>query len=125
MYRDADFDSANATLHCLSSRSFPANDVDSLWYQWSDFFMTTMSQFIPSKVIKQNQKLPYLTNSLKSALKKKLKVFKDAKRCNSEHAWSKYNKVHNRVTSALRSAKSAFFQSLSTKIPAGVVFLQT
>ena len=69
--------------------------------------MTTISQFIPSKVIRQ---LPYLTNSLKSALKRKLKLFKDAKHYNSEHAWSKYNKVRNSVTSALRSD---FFKSRS------------
>ena len=72
--------------------------------------MTTIPQFIPSKVIRQNLKLPYLTNSLKSALKRKLKLFKDAKHYNSEHAWSKYNKVRNSVTSALRSN---FFKSRS------------
>ena len=116
MYKDADFDSANATLHCLSSNSFPADDVDSLWHQWYDFFMTTMSQFIPSKVVKQNQTLPYLSNQLKKALKKKLKLFKVAKRSNTEQAWSRYNKVRNRVSSALRAAKSAFFKSLSTKL---------
>ena len=85
MYRNADFDSANATLHYLSSGSVPAKYVDSLWSQWSDTFMTTMSQFILSKVIKQN---PWRTNSLTEEFSRKmLKLFKDAKRYNSEHAW--------------------------------------
>ena len=71
----------------------PANDVDSLWTQWLDYFMTTMSQTIPSKVIKQNHNLPYLADDLVSAIRRKLKLYKDARPLNTDRAWSKYHKL--------------------------------
>lgn len=112
----AESDSANHILQCLSSHSFPANDVDTLWTQWHNFFMTTISQSIPSKVVKPNRKLSYLTVNLKRALKRKLKLFQEAKRLNTERTWIKYSKARNKATTALRSAKSNFFKSLSTKL---------
>ena len=112
----ADFDSANQTLQCLSSRSFPANDVDTLWTQWYDFFMTTISQSIPSKIVKPRHKLPYLTDNLQRALKRKLKLFQEAKKLDTERAWSKYSKARNKATTTLRSAMSNFFKSLSTRL---------
>ena len=112
----ANFDSANQTLQCLSSRSFPANDVDTLWTQWYDFFMTTISQSIPSKIVKPRRKLPYLTDNLQRALKRKLKLFQEAKKLDTERAWSKYSKARNKATTALQSAKSNFFKSLSIRL---------
>ena len=60
LYQRADFETACSTLRCLSSHAFPANDINSLWFQWWDYFMT-MSQTIPSTIIKRSQNLPFLT----------------------------------------------------------------
>ena len=79
LYKKADFDEANSTLQCLSADSFPSEDVYTLWSQWLDFFMNTMSQTIPSQVIKHRHSLPFLTKDLKKAVKRKLKLFKQAK----------------------------------------------
>ena len=35
---------------------------------------------------------------------KELKLYKDARHLNTDHAWSKYHKMQNRVTSALRTS---------------------
>ena len=71
LYKQADFESANEALQCLSSKSFPASNIDSLWSQWYDFYMTVISQSIPSKSIKQSKNLPYLNNELMRAVRKK------------------------------------------------------
>lgn len=78
--------------------------------------MTTISQSIPSKVVKSRHKLPYLTDNLQRTLKRKLQLLQEAKTLNTERAWSKYSKARNKATTALRSAKSKFFKTLSTKL---------
>ena len=78
--------------------------------------MTTMSQTIPSKVIKHNHNLPYLTDDLVSAIRRELKLYKDAKRLNTDRTWSKYHKLRNCVTTALRKAKTNYYKALSLKL---------
>ena len=78
--------------------------------------MTTMPQTIPSKVIRWNYNLHYLTNDFMSAIWRKLKLYKDARHLNTNCAWSKYHKLRNRVTSALRKAKTNYYKVLSLKL---------
>ena len=75
--------------------------------------MTILPLSIPSKVVKPNRKL---TDNLKRALKRKLKLFQQAKRLSTERAWSKYNEARNKATTALCSANSNFFKSLAAKL---------
>ena len=116
LYKKANFDEAKAILQCLSTESFPSDDVNTLWTQWLDFFTLTMSKTIPSKIIKHRHRLPYLTNNLMNAVKRKLKLFKQAKLLKSELAWSKYTSARNKTLAALRSAKSKFFKCLAGKL---------
>ena len=116
LYKKADFDEANSTLQCLSADSFPSEDVYTLWSQWLDFFMNTMSQTIPSQVIKHRHSLPFLTKDLKKAVKRKLKLFKQAKLLKTKQTWSKYTSAWNKVLSALRSVKTNLLKSLADKL---------
>ena len=117
LYNRADFGHANSILQCLPLGSFPASEINSLWSMWSDFFMTAISDSISSKLISlSNKNLPYISNDLVHLVHKEQCLFSQAKLINSDRAWSKYNKVRNQVTSALRSAKRKFFKQLSTNI---------
>ena len=57
--------------------------------------------------------LPFLTNDLKKAVKRKLKLFKQAKLLKTKQTWSKYTSAQNKVLSALRSA---ILESLADKL---------
>ena len=92
----------------VSADSFPSEDVNNLWSQWLDVFMNTMTEAIPSQVIKHRHSLPFLT--------KDLKLFKQAKLLKTKQTWSKYTSARNKVLSALRSAKSNFLKSLADKL---------
>lgn len=78
--------------------------------------MTTMKEIIPSKVIKRSNNLPFLSKDLMAAVRKKAQLFKRAKHVGTDRAWQKYNNVRNRVTSALRAAKTTYFNELSAKL---------
>ena len=102
LYHKANFDQVNSTLDnqlCMLSDS---EDVNVFWSHWYDTFMATMNNFIPSKLIKPSNNLPYLTKDLISLVCKKHRLFASAKHLCTEKAWSNFTRVRNQVTSALR-----------------------
>ena len=116
LYKKADFDSANDSLQRIPSSMFQDDDVDNFWSQWYDLYMTTMSSFIPKKTISSHKQLPYISKDLLILIRKKQRLFKQAKRLNSPRAWLKYNKACNKTTSALRKSKQHFFTKLSMNV---------
>ena len=82
----------------------------------SDHSMTTMSKTTPTKLIKSSNNIPYLSHDLTRLIHKKHRLFKLAKRLNSDHAWLKYSKARNKLTSALRAAKAQYLENLSSAI---------
>ena len=116
LYKLADFEAANTILQCLFSNSLPANDIDSLWSQWFDCYMTAISHTVPSKVVKRDHNLPFLSKELIAAMCKKAHLYKEAKRRSMDRAWRRYSQVHNKVTAALRAAKATYFDDLSSKL---------
>ena len=116
LYKQADFDTANATLQCLPTSMYSADDVNNFWAEWSDVFMTVIADTIPTKCIKPKSKVPYLTDDLIHLVRKKCRLFRLAKRVGTAKAWAKYTKLRNRVTSALRSAKKIYFNQLARNL---------
>ena len=78
--------------------------------------MATMSESIPRKTIKCSKSLPYLTKDLVHLTRVKARQFKRAKRLGTVHTWAKYTKARNKVTYALRAAKSEYFHKLSLSL---------
>ena len=113
LYRQADFESANNLLQSTPSSIIHDNDIDNFSVKWRDLFLTTMTSRIPSKNISSTRSLPNINSDLKCLIRKKQRCFRQAKNLNSERSWNKYNKARNKVMSALRSAKKAFFSNLS------------
>ena len=78
--------------------------------------MTIIDETIPSKRIKPKTKVPYLTADLLYLVRKKCRLFKQAKKAGTDKAWSKYSKIRNKVTSALRTAKKVYFHQMAASI---------
>ena len=81
-----------------------------------------MSHTIPTKTIRHGKNLPYLSKALIRAIKKKLKLFKTARKDNTKKSWTRYTTARNKVTTALHCAKARFFDDLSNKISASKDF---
>ena len=62
LYHQADFEEANSILCCLPPNFFSCDDINHSRSQWLDFFMTTMSKTIPTKLIKSSNNVPYLSH---------------------------------------------------------------
>ena len=66
-------------------------------YRLTSHVRTTMNKNIPSSMSLTGQNLPWLTTSLKQAIRKKHKMYSKAKRSNLPQDWNKY-KQHKKQT---------------------------
>ena len=114
IYQRADFESANDKLNNFSLEE--SRSVDSAWNDWYTHFMSVMTESIPSRLVKRTYNLPYLTSVLLKLVRKKHKLFKSAKHLATDNAWSKYKKIRNHTTAALKAARSRFLDSLISKL---------
>ena len=89
LYKQADFDTANTTLQCLPSSIYSKDDVNTFWTEWSDVYMTVITETIPTKQIKPKTKVPYLIDELLHLVRKKCRLYNHAKRVGTARAWSK------------------------------------
>ena len=87
-----------SVLHSNCSNSIPGNDINSLWSQWYDFYMTVTSKTVPLKWIKISNNLPFLNNDLMKTVRRKALLFRQAQRLGTVRAWSKKTQVRNKVT---------------------------
>ena len=113
LYQCADFDAADDTLIDFPFKPYSSRSVDSVWDEWYQTYMRIMNNVIPTRRIKRISNLPYLTSHLQKLICKKHCLYKAAKQLSTSSA---YKSFRNHVTLALRSAKSRFYQSLSSKI---------
>ena len=104
----SDFDTANTTLQCLPTS---LDDVNNFWAEWSDVFV------VDTMYTKPKTKLPYLSDDLLHLVRRKCRLYSHSKRVGTARAWTKYTKLRNRVTSALRSAKNVYLHQLAEKSP--------
>ena len=116
LYQRADFEHANSSLESYQFNPSSSTPIDDTWKEWYSTFMNTMSSSIPTRVIKRPNGLPYLTSNLVRLIRLKHRSFKAAKQLATEAAWSKYRRLRNNVTAALKAARSRFLNSLTSNI---------
>ena len=70
-------------------------------------------QHIPRRFVKgSSHRRPWMNPTLQQEVRKKHRLFRDNKKSQSPHAWSKFKEQRNRVTSIVRKAKSDFVLAL-------------
>ena len=107
-----DSDGANKAL----SSALPNSILDNVNLSWNTFksiFLTTMSTYIPNKVVAVRRSLPWLNWDLKALFHKWDSALRRAKKsCKSTH-WETYKRLRNKAVAALRFAKRTYFMELS------------
>ena len=109
-YKHGDFEKANDLLSCFPDVDF--RNASSLWSHWKVFFLSTIRQCIPSKNVFIRSAPRWLTSDIKRLIKCKSRLFRRAKRSNSIQVWGKFKSTRNKLVSAVRSAKGAYFRKL-------------
>ena len=115
-YADANYEAFCEDLTQLPPSVLQSDDVNSVWSQWRDYFLHTVSKHIPHKLSVSKKTLPWFSPLLKFLSRKRDKLFHLAKTSNSPSAWFSFRKARNNAVTALRSAKRQFLQNLSSSV---------
>ena len=118
-YQDVDLQDLGQALESSlpPTAVLKGGDVDKTWPLLKSAMMDTCKYHIPSKsVICRSSLPPWLTKSVRRAMRKRDRARLKAKRLNSASAWNLFRSLCNKAVSALRHSKAAFFSSLSDKV---------
>ena len=74
-----------------------------------------MIKHIPEKICKSTNHLLWLTHSIRKLINQRKHLYKQARRLQTEEAWSKYRKLRNEITSGIRSAHCNYQNGLFTQ----------
>ena len=111
-YGAAHSDGANEAL----SSALPNFTLDNVNFSWNNFksvFLTTMSTYIPNKVVAVQRSLPWLNRDLKALFHKRDSALRQAKKSSKSTHWETYKRLRNKAVAALRFAKRTYFMELS------------
>ena len=111
-YSQANFDLARELLENTNWDEILTEDVNTSWDNWRTRFLKVMEHCIPRVEIKAKRNLPWLTNSVVRAIRKRNSYFRSAKKTKSTTAFQKYRAARNRATALLRNNKTKFFKRL-------------
>ena len=97
---------------------FPGLDVDKMTHLFTSKCASIFSEFIPNKTITcDNRDPPWMTTSLKSAIKRKHRVYnKYVKSGRKPDDWEYVRTIRNQTSSKITQAKDEYFSSLGRKL---------
>ena len=86
--------------------------VDKKWGTWKSIFLTVLDKHAPIRIknVGNNSSVPWLTSAIKLQIRERDRLKHFAIKKNSAYYWSAYKLSRNRVTQALREAKSAYYK---------------
>ena len=105
---------ANVDCHSM----FSGLDVDKMTHLFTSKCVSIFSKFIPNKTITcDNRDPPWMTPSLKSAIKCKHRVYnKYVRRGRKPDDWECVRTVRNQTSSKITQAKDEYFSSIGKKL---------
>ena len=83
LWAKANFDKMREKLFDYGNDFVNANNVETsveqLWCSFRDHLLTTIDEFVPSKIVRNNRKQPWITRSIKQLSRRKQKSYNMAK----------------------------------------------
>ena len=93
---------------------FTSNNINEISDNITQHILTAAKDTIPNKKVTIRPNEPEWINSkIKTLIRQRKRLFRKAKRTNTEHAWNKFKLKQNEVTKHLREGKIKYFQKLS------------
>ena len=93
---------------------FTANDINEFSDNITKHIFTAAKDTIPNKKVTIRPNEPeWMTSKIKTLIRQRKRLFRKAKRTNTDHAWNKFKLKRNEVMKNLREGKIKYFQKLS------------
>ena len=103
-YAHADWGKARELISLRNWDLLLTDDVNTSWSNWHKEFVSIMDQCVPKKVLPPGKNLPWMSKSLRQAIRKRNAKFKYGKRTGD---YSQFKTARNKFVAHLRQAKRA------------------
>lgn len=114
IYNKADFNSINnelsSFLDCFLD-GFDNRSVESNWGMFKTMVHDLTNKYIPTRIITCNPRAAWYNNNLKRLSNRKKRRYRAAKQSQSSAHWQSYKEANTSYLSALKLAKTNFFQN--------------
>ena len=99
-FKKANFNQIRSDLNSTGTvfaNVFSAGTVNTAWSNFKHIFTTVLDKHIPKIIIKDSSTPAWIDSEVRHLQNKKYTSWKRAKKTNSEHHWSKFKKLRNRL----------------------------
>ncbi len=111
-YSHADWDKARELISLRNWDLLLTDDVNISWSNWHKEFVSIMDQCVPKKTLPPGKNLPWMSKSLRQAMRKRNAKFKYGKRTGD---YSQFKTARNKFVAQLRQAKKNYFAKLNPR----------
>lgn len=93
------------------------NNLNEITDKITEHIITAAKETVPNKTVFIRPNEPdWINSNIKRQIRQRKRLFRHAKRINSEYAWSKFRKKRNEVTKQIRQTKKLYFDKLATDL---------
>ena len=91
------------------SPAFSKPNASEIVTEWTDIYITEIKKFIPFKQVRiRPNDAKWMTPELRRLMRKRNRIYRTAKKRNTEEQWNKFKKLRNDVIRKVREAKEEF-----------------
>ncbi|MEW8548206.1 MAG: reverse transcriptase family protein [Candidatus Thiodiazotropha sp.] len=95
----------------------PENNLNEIAIKVTDLIIKAAKESIPNKTVTVRPNEPqWITSFIKRQIRQRKRLFRIAKRVDSEHAWAKFKQKRNSVTAIIRQAKKDYNDKLANEL---------
>ena len=105
----------------LNLNSTSSGSVEENWAFFHQQYLILIQKYVPSKTLSTSHHLPWLSPSLKRLIKKKQRLYSNAKIYNKPADWVEYKTLQHRFVTFFKAVTTTTYTMLSTHL----VTLQT
>lgn len=113
-YRNADFAKINDELHTFLTTYLTGFENHSVEYNWclvKNKILELTHRFVPARVISYNPKAPWYNAHIRRLSNRKKRLYRLAKKSQSQHRWTLYRAAAEAYVSAVQTAKKDFLKN--------------
>ena len=113
----ADLDGLKETLQTISLHfCLDDNDINLCWERWRDLFLSAVDTYVPKIKINDPKSPKWIDGEIIMLSKKKQKLFRKAKHCNSQILWERYRETRKYLKSATKRKYHEFLSTLQDNL---------
>ena len=116
-YNECDFTTLHEKAMLVDWSAISSEDVDEYTCNFTNALLEVVGQSIPSKSVRiRPYQPPWFNNTIRYKIRIRKRLYRKAKRLQSQFYWSKFKAMRNEVVNLIRETKKTYYENLASKL---------